>query len=150
MSWNSTMIMKFIKFGLKKKQPELTALDIVRIQIEFNVSYSAAVRWLHEIGFISPSHKNELFNQKQEKTSATLFKIVDANDKLLQPSNVIKVPAKYYEFVISNYEKNYIPFSSLQKALALLGLDATLFKKEDSIQDEVADLDIDDIFEEFE
>ncbi|WP_411679872.1 ImmA/IrrE family metallo-endopeptidase [Clostridium thailandense] len=139
---------KFIKFELKKKQSELTALDIVRIQIEFNVSYNAIVKWLHEIGFISNGHKNELFNRKHETTSATLFRMIDADEKLLLPSNITKVPAQYYEFVISNYENNYIPFSSLENALNLLGADASIFKKEDFKQDE--DVDIDDIFEEYE
>lgn len=139
---------KFIKFELKKMQSELSALDIVRIQIEFNVSYNAAVKWLHEIGFITLNHKNELFNKKHEMTSAALFMMIDADDKLLMPSNIIKVPNQYYEYVISNYQNNYIPFSSLQKALGLLGKDASIFKKDEFKQDE--DIDIDDIFEEYE
>ena len=139
---------KYIKFELKKKYSELTAIDIIRIQIEFNVSYNAAVKWLSEIEFISNSHKSELFNKKHEMTSTALFKMIDADDKLLLPSNVIKVPAQYYEFVISNYENNYIPFSSLQKALALLGVDADILKKEEDNHDE--NLDVDDIFEEYE
>lgn len=139
---------KFIKFELKKMQSELSALDIVRIQIEFNVSYNAAVKWLHEISFITLNHKNELFNKKHEMTSAALFMMIDADDKLLMPSNIIKVPNQYYEYVISNYQNNYIPFSSLQKALGLLGKDASIFKKDEFKQDE--DIDIDDIFEEYE
>lgn len=139
---------KFIKYELKKRQSELTALDIVRIQIEFNVSYNAAVKWLYEIGIISSSHKNELFNKKHETTSAALFRMIGEDDKLLLPSNIIKVPNQYYEYVISNYENNYIPFSSLQKALSLLGKDASELKKDESIPDE--DIDIDDLFEEYE
>jgi hypothetical protein len=50
--------------------------------------------------------------------------------------------------VISNYENKYIPFSSLQKALDLLGVDASVLKNEDLRQDE--DFDIDNIFEEYE
>lgn len=139
---------KFIKFELKKKHSELTALDIVRIQIEFNVSYNAIVKWLHEIGFILPGHKNELFNKKHETASSTLFRMIDADDRLLLASNIIKVPTQYYEYVISNYENNYIPFSSLQKALNLLGKDASELKKDELQQDEGTD--IDDIFEEYE
>lgn len=126
---------KYIKYELNKQCSELSAIDMVRIQIEFNVSYSAAVKWLYEIGFISAKHKNELFNIKQETTSSALFNMINANDKLLLPSNVIKVPAHYYEFVISNYENNYIPFTSLQEALALLGVNADILKKEENDQD---------------
>lgn len=139
---------KFIKFELKKKTNELTALDVVRIQIEFNVSYNATVKWLREINFITITHKNELFSKKQETTSATLFTMIDADDKLLKPSNLIKVPNQYYEYVISNYQNNYIPYSSLKKALALLEKDASILKKDELEQDE--DVNIDDIFEEYE
>lgn len=139
---------KYIKFELKKENSELSAIDIVRMQMEFNVSYNAAVKWLNEIEIISAKHKNELFNSKQEMTSAALFRMIDADKRLILPSNVIRVPAHYYEFVVSNYENNYIPFSSLQKALALLGEDADILKKEESNQEE--ELDIDDIFEEYE
>ncbi|HZK70961.1 MAG TPA: ImmA/IrrE family metallo-endopeptidase [Clostridia bacterium] len=120
----------FIKFELKKYNNKLTALDIVRIQMEFNVSYNAAVMRLHEIGFLTLKHKSELFDEKLQISSAALFRMIDADDKLLKPSNVIKVPAQFYEFVISNYNNDYIPFSSLKYALDLLGEDASPLKKE--------------------
>lgn len=144
----SDQLSKFIKYSLKKERSELTALDIVRIQKEFDVSYNAAVKWLYELKFITPGHKNELFSERQEITSANLFKMIGADNKLLLPSNAIIVPAQYYEFVISNYKNKYIPFSSLQKALNLLGADASVLKNEDLKLDE--DIDIEDIFEEYE
>ncbi|MBZ4647635.1 MAG: hypothetical protein JG777_3124 [Clostridia bacterium] len=140
-------LLKFIKYELKKKHNELNALDIVRIQIEFQVSYAAAVKRLHDISFIDYNQKRELFNERNSITSASLFKILDADERLLKPSNIIKVPSKYLEYVISNYENGYIPYSSLKKSLALLGIDSEIFKKEDLNNDE--ELDIDDIFEEF-
>ncbi len=62
-------------------------------------------------------------------------------------SNVIEVPSNYLEYVTSNYQKEYIPYASLEKALALIGMDAAVFKKESSNEPE---MDLDDIFEEFE
>jgi Zn-dependent peptidase ImmA (M78 family) len=138
---------KFIKYVLKKKYKELNALDIVRIQQEFQVSYSAAVKRLYDINFITFNHKNELFNERNDITSKSLFRMIQADEKLLKPTDVIQVPSRYYEYVTSNYENGYIPFTSLQKTLALIGIDAEIFKKEDKHEDE---LDIDDIFEEFE
>lgn len=138
---------KFIKYVLKKKYKELNALDIVRIQQEFQVSYSAAVKRLYDINFITFNHKNELFSERNDITSKSLFRMIQADEKLLKPTDVIQVPSRYYEYVTSNYENGYIPFTSLQKTLALIGIDAEIFKKEDKHEDE---LDIDDIFEEFE
>jgi len=143
-------LMMFIKYVLNKTSRELRALDIVRIQLEFQVSYAAAVKRLHEIGFISTSHKSELFNERSRITSNSLFKMIEADEKLLKSTDVIKVPSKYYEFVISNYENGYIPFSSLQKTLALIGIDAEIFKKEEQNEEKNGEqLDIDDVFEEF-
>lgn len=138
---------KYIKYELKKKYPEINALDIVRLQLEFQVSYAAVVVRLYEIGVISSNHKSVLFDKRNENTSAALFKKLDADERLLKPANVIEVPSRYLEFVTSNYEKDYIPYASLQKALELVGMDADIFKKEEISEEE---LDIDDIFEEFE
>lgn len=143
----SDQLSKFIKFALNKNLGALTALDIVRIQLEFNVSYSAAVKRLHEAQLINASQKNDLFNRRNEVKSGALFKMLDADEKLLKASDIIKVPNQYLEYVTSNYENGYIPFSSLQNAVHLLGMDAEMFKKEESTEDE--DVNIDDVFEEF-
>jgi len=87
-----------------------------------------------------------LINANTE-TSAALFKKLDADERLLKSANITEVPSKYLEYVTSNYEKDYIPYSSLEKSLALIGMDSEIFKKEKQDEDE---LDIKDIFEEFE
>jgi len=138
---------EFIRFELKKKIEDLKALDVVRIQLEFNVSYNAAVKRLYESGFITSQKKNALFDRKLEVTSSALFKMIDADEKLLTAENTIKVPNQYFEYVTSNYEKGYIPFSSLQKALRLIGRDASPLKKEGMKAED--DVDIDELFEEY-
>lgn len=140
-------IRKYIKYELKKKHQEIGALDIVRMQLEFQVSYAATVVRLFDIGVINYNHKSSLFDNRNAMTSAVLFKKLDMDERLLKPSNVTVIPPKYLEYVISNYENNYIPFASLEKALALIGMDAGVFKKEKEDED---GLDIQDIFEEFE
>ena len=140
-------LLEFIKFELKKSAGKLNAIDIVRLQIEFQVSYAAAVQRLYDIGFINYSKKCDLYNDRNDITSKTLFRIINVDEDLLRSSDVIKVPSKYLEYVISNYENNYIPYSSLKKALALLRIDAGIFKKGDNKKEE---LNIDDVFEEYE
>ncbi|NLP35806.1 MAG: ImmA/IrrE family metallo-endopeptidase [Clostridiales bacterium] len=140
-------MIKFTKYILKKKYKDINALDIVRIQLEFQVSYAAVVKRFYDLGLINFNHKNELFNKRNCITSKSLFRMLEADEKLLKPSDIIKVPSRYYEYVISNYDNGYIPFSSLQKTLALIGIDADIFRKEEK-KEEL--LDIDDIFEEFE
>jgi len=140
-------IRKFIKFELKKKCQDLGALDIVLLQLEFQVSYAAMAVRLYELEIIRGSHKSLLFDKRNMVTSAALFKKLDADEKLLKAANITEVPSKYLEYVTSNYEKDYIPYASLEKSLALIGMDSEIFKKEKQGDDE---LDVKDVFEEFE
>jgi len=137
----------YIKYELKKEKEELSALDIVRIQIEFNVSYNAVVKRLKDINFITETHMYSLFNEKNVLKSNALFEILNADKKLLRSTEVISVPAKYLEYVTSNYNNDYIPYSSIEKALGLLNKDAEVFKKEN---EENEDIDLDDLFKELE
>ena len=140
---------KYIKYELKKKYQELNALDVVRMQLEFMVSFSALVVRLYELGIISLNHKSNLFDKRDELTSRALFKKLDANESLLKAAEVVEVPASYLEYVTSNYENEYIPYTSLEKAFSLIGIDPLIFKKEEQkkIEDQ---FDIEDIFQEFE
>lgn len=138
---------EYIKYELRKEQEELSALDIVRIQIEFNVSYNAVVKRLRDIQFITENHMYSLFNEKNVLKSNALFKMLNADEKLLRATEVISVPAQYLEYVTSNYNNDYIPYSSLEKALGLLNKEAEAFKKESG---EDGEIDLDDLFEELE
>lgn len=140
----------YVKYELKKSHEELNAFDIVRMQLEFQVSYSALAVRLYELKFINLSHKHRLFDKRNDMTSRALFKKLDADEKLLKPANIIEVPSNYLEYVTSNYDKEYIPYSSLEKALALLGMEAEVFKKDEKDKIDETDLGIDDIFEEFD
>ena len=117
------------------------------MQLEFQVSYAAAVKRLYDIGFITFNHKSELFNERNSITSKSLFRMLQADERLLRSADIVQIPSRYYEYVISNYNNGYIPYASLEKALALIGIDAKVLKKEEKNDDE---LNIDDIFEEFE
>lgn len=143
-----TQLLEFVRYELEKKAINLNAIDIIRLQIEFQVSYAAVVKRLYDIDFINYNKKCELFNERNDITSRALFRMINVDEKLLEPSNVIKVPSRYLEYAITNYENNHIPYSSLKNALALLDIDASVFKKDEDNKDE--ELNIDDIFEEYE
>ena len=140
-------IRKYIKFELKKRSLEIVELDVVRMQLEFQASFSAIVVRLYELGMINAVLKSMLFDRRDALTSRALFKKLDADERLLKPSNVIEVPPNYLEYVTNNYRKGYIPYASLEKAFSLIGMDPEIFKKEASSEEEI---DLEDIFEEFE
>lgn len=140
-------VRSYIKFELKKRPPDIEEFDVVRMQLEFQVSFSAIVLRLNELEMISPPHKSRLFERRDTPTSQALFKKLDADERLLRPANVTEVPQDYLEYVISNYQRGYVPYASLQRALALIGMDAEIFRTE--APDEQG-LDLEAIFQEFE
>lgn len=142
-------IKEYVEYELQKDFSKLKGLDVVRIQVEFNTSYNATVTRLRELDLITEAHKTNLYNERSIYSSAMLFKMINADERLLKSTEEIKVPTKFLEFAISNYNDGYVPFSSLDKALSLVGLDAHIFlKKEISKYED--DISLDNLFEEFE
>lgn len=134
---------KFLKFELQKDFSEIKARDIIRIQVEFNVSFSTAVKRLFELRFIDSIHRNALYEERDRYTSKTLFQIMKLEDKLLKAADLLEVPKKYYEYVLSNFENGYIVFDKLKEALAIVGVDSESIRKMEVQNDE--DLDLDDL-----
>ena len=64
---------KYIKYELKKKRNDISALDVVRIQLEFQVSYAVTIVRLYEIGIIDYEQKSLLFDHRNTITSKELF-----------------------------------------------------------------------------
>lgn len=148
-------LIDYIDYELTNSSDDLNSLDIVKMQNEFNVSYSALVCRLYDIGLISTTHKNKLFEERKEQTSRVLFDIIQADKKLLYPSKKIIVPQVYREFAVSNYQNGYITFEKMKEALMLINVDEmlidTLNTKSEVYENDYEDDDLDDIdFEYFE
>jgi Zn-dependent peptidase ImmA (M78 family) len=139
-------LMNYIELNLKKAPKELRAINIVGMQLEFNVSFSALVRRLFELQIISIEKQKELQSERNFYSSPTLFKLLGADSELLEATNTIAVPPQYSDYVLSNYENGYIPYSSLVRAFSLLGIDTSDIKEK--VETEETN-DLDDIFEEY-
>jgi Zn-dependent peptidase ImmA (M78 family) len=139
-------IRDFIRYSIKKDPSELSAINIVAMQLEFNVSFSALVQRLLDLKLINYTKKDDLYSQRDFYTSKRLFQMISSDDDLLKPYNKIAVPPKYSDYVLSNYQNGIIPFSSLSKAFSLLGIDVSDMEQKKIESD---DSDIDSIFEEY-
>ncbi|MEA3424573.1 MAG: ImmA/IrrE family metallo-endopeptidase [Bacillota bacterium] len=140
-------ITNFIKYELEKDSSEIRARDVIRMQIEFNESFAAIVLRLYEFGFIDLNLKNQLFDERDSKTSRMLFHAMNLNDDLIKPADILKVPNKYYEYVFSNYENGYVVFDKLKEALELGGFNTTEIDERETRKDE--DIDLDELLEGF-
>lgn len=136
---------KYIKFELEKRPSEIRALDVIRMQIEFNVSYAAIVMRLFDLGLIKSGLKNKLFLERDSKTSRKLFHVMKLNDDLIKSTDALKVPNKYYEYVFSNYENGYISFDKLKEALELVGFSTEGIEQHEINYDENIDFSDGDI-----
>lgn len=139
-------LLEFVEFNLKKTPQELRAINIVRMQLEFNVSFNALTRRLVDLGIITTLKQKELRSERDFYSSKKLFELLGADDELLRATNTIVVPPQYSDYVLSNYENGYIPYSSLVNAFTLLGIDTSGIQEKEKAQETE---NLDDIFEEY-
>lgn len=142
-------IRNFIKFELEKDLMDIRVRDIIRMQMEFNASFTAIALRLYELRFIDLATKNQLFNERESQTSKMLFRAMNLNNDLIKPAGVLKVPSKYYEYVFSNYENGYVGYDKFKEALELVGVNTDDVTRNEPLRDEEIDLDLDALLEGF-
>lgn len=103
----------------------LSHTDIIRLQIEFGVSYRAMVRRLSDLGLISNEYREYLYNCYAEtgKGLRKLFYRVNApSTALLDSANTAWVPSRYLRCLEMNYEQGLISYPVLQKVLGVIDI----------------------------
>jgi len=130
---------KFIRFELEDKSiSKWSGLDIARIQNTFNVSYDMTLIRLKALGILDEKLIDKLKVEKLEKTISRLLNAVNGSVDLCKPMEAKKIPAKYLEWVVSNYNEKLIPIKTLEKALNYVDLKPEDLENlsEDEIEDE--------------
>jgi len=117
---------QFLRQVLQKKGKDLNAYDIVRIQVEFKVSYEAALNRLHSLLHISEEQREKLKIVRDMSSSRELFRAMGADDSLLDPWNQISVSPHFLQWVNDNYQAGLIPYESLKRAYTLIGAEGSL------------------------
>lgn len=139
-------IKEMLKQNFKKSTSELRAINIVQMQLEFRVSFSALIERMCFLGVITQGQKSALYQEREFYTSKKLFKMLGADEELLNPAEKLVVPPQYIDYVMSNYENQYIPLSSLKNALNLVNIDTSDLVESSVSTDEDS---LDDLFEEY-
>jgi Zn-dependent peptidase ImmA (M78 family) len=131
---------------LKFKDNGISYSDIVRLQVEFGVSYRAMVRRLTELGWINKD-KAQYFYHYFENTGYNLqglFRRVHGGSlTLLVPSNQIWVPSRYFRCLEQNYENGYVSYPVLKEILRVMGVtpDELGFEEKEPVLPEEIDFD---------
>lgn len=136
-----------IKETFRKECSELRAINIVQMQLEFRVSYNALLERMSSLKLITDARKRKFYDERDFYTSKKLFKMLGEDEELLNPAEKLVVPPQYIDYVMSNYENQYIPFTSLKKALNLVDIDTSdLVEKQPQSQEE----SLEDLFGEYQ
>lgn len=111
------------EMGLNSGQ--ITYKEVIRLQIEFGVSYRAMARRLNDLGIISEETLKILLNYYDETGEGLrkLFHRVNApSTNLLDPTATIWIPSRYLRCLEANYEQGLISYPVLQKILASINV----------------------------
>ena len=139
-------IRAMLKEVFKKDGNELRAINVVQMQLEFRVSYNALIERMATLDIISVNKKAELYKEREFYSSKKLFSMLGAEEELLRPADKLIVPPQYIDYVMSNYENQYIPLSSLKKALGLVNIDTSDLVEKPTDEDEDS---LEDLFAEY-
>jgi len=120
---------EYLRQILRKKGKDLNVFDVVRIQVEFKVSYEAVLVRLHFLGHISKDQRERLKSQRDIYSSRLLFNVMGVDDSLLKPWNQISVSPQFLQWVNDNYQAGVIPYESLKQAYTLIGAEGSFPSK---------------------
>ena len=140
----------YIYFEIEDSE-NISARDIAKMMVEFNVSFDMVVNRLCSLQVID-EHKKTLLNvAKVEAKVGNLIKSVDGGSALNRPSEEIVIPEEYSQYAIYNFNNGAMPKETLEKVLEYYHLSLEDFEDEIeqsnvfSQEDDAEDINLDDL-----
>ena len=119
----------FIDFEIEDSK-NISARDIAKMMVEFNVSFEMVVNRLLSLQFINEHEKILLNVAKVEAKVGNLIKSVGGGSALNRPSEEILIPEQYSQYALYNYNSGAIPKETLEKVLGYYHLSLEDFEDE--------------------
>ncbi|MEN6327578.1 MAG: hypothetical protein ABFD18_15410 [Syntrophomonas sp.] len=138
---------------LKLQPGNIAHIDVVRLQIEFGVSYRAMVRRLSDLGKLGPHEDDHLYKYFEETGEGLkpLFRRAQAPSyNMLEAWERVWVPNRYLRCLEANYASGLVTYPVLEKILDIVDVtpeEWDLFPPSKPGADE--DIDIDALIKEF-
>ncbi|WP_148888973.1 ImmA/IrrE family metallo-endopeptidase [Streptococcus cristatus] len=140
----------YIYFEIEDSE-NISARDIAKMMVEFNVSFDMVVNRLCSLQFID-EHKKTLLNvAKVEAKVGNLIKSVGGGSALNRPSEEIVIPEEYSQYALYNFNNGAMPKETLEKVLGYYHLSLEDFEDEIeqnnafSQEDDADDINLDDL-----
>lgn len=109
-------VYRYISIEKEEGKP-WTAFDIARMMTAFGVSFETALNRLQNLGKIDAQMRDQIDCQKNQQKVTNLLQVTGGNSRLNVSSNEKRIPGRYLEWVIYNYNQGLIPEETLRKAL---------------------------------
>ncbi|MDU5661523.1 MAG: ImmA/IrrE family metallo-endopeptidase, partial [Streptococcus sp.] len=119
----------FIDFEIEDSK-NISARDIAKMMVEFNVSFEMVVNRLLSLQFINEHEKILLNVAKVEAKVGNLIKSVGGGSALNRPSEEILIPEQYSQYALYNYNSGAMPKETLEKVLGYYHLSLEDFEDE--------------------
>lgn len=119
----------FIDFEIEDSK-NISARDIAKMMVEFNVSFEMVVNRLFSLQFINEHEKILLNVAKVEAKVGNLIKSVGGGSALNRPSEEILIPEQYSQYALYNYNSGAMPKETLEKVLGYYHLSLEDFEDE--------------------
>lgn len=119
----------FIDFEIEDSK-NISARDIAKMMVEFNVSFEMVVNRLLSLQFINEHEKILLNVAKVEAKVGNLIKSVGGGSALNCPSEEILIPEQYSQYALYNYNSGAMPKETLEKVLGYYHLSLEDFEDE--------------------
>ena len=119
----------FIDFEIEDSK-NISARDIAKMMVEFNVSFEMVVNRLLSLQFINEHEKILLNVAKVEAKVGNLIKSVGGGSALNRPSEEILIPEQYSQYALYNYNSGAMPRETLEKVLGYYHLSLEDFEDE--------------------
>lgn len=119
----------FIDFEIEDSK-NISARDIAKMMVEFNVSFEMVVNRLLSLQFINEHEKILLNVAKVEAKVGNLIKSVGGGSALNRPSEEMLIPEQYSQYALYNYNSGAMPKETLEKVLGYYHLSLEDFEDE--------------------
>lgn len=143
-------VKEYVHLRLGEKKPaEWTALDIANMMVAFQVSYELILNRLENLSVINSGERKRLEMQKGEYRVTKLLQLTGNAGRLNERTNEKRLPLKYLQWVIHNYNHSIIPLETLEKALCYFDLSVQDISDEIKLkEDDVERLSFDQLLKE--
>lgn len=118
-------LFQFIHYKLRIEKEKLAAVHMIQLQEVFGLPFEWMEKILFKRGIISEEQVQRIRKGYRYYGEKRLAAMMDADlRKIYRIGEGVRVPGRYMEYLVSNFENGYISFRQLEMILQYMGISA--------------------------